>query len=103
MSGIENSFEVTSVVAKTGQDNDGQPGIRSIEDIMEIIKDVGGRPSMEDADKKKRLTVTIPPDMYEFLNTVPNKSHFVTAAIEFYRRFQMEAEHFSLKDKSGFF
>ena len=66
------------------------------------LKDVGGRPSMPDADKKKRLTVTIPPDMYSYLDSVPNKSHYVTAAIEFYRRFQLEAEHLILEEKSDF-
>lgn len=67
------------------------------------IKDLGGRPSMQDHMKKRRLSVTVPPDMFEFLNTVPNKSHYVAAAVEFYKRFQDEAMNLALKDKSGFF
>lgn len=63
-----------------------------------MIKDLGGRPSMLPADKKRRLSVTVPPEMFEFLDGVPNRSHYVTAAVEFYRRFQEESKYLNLRE-----
>ena len=46
-------------------------------------KGLGGRPLKDKELKSKRLTVTIPPETDAFLDTVINKSHYVTAAVGF--------------------